>query len=226
MAKKNSRQFYKENIKKNVKSNALRARLEVDAYRGGLSEKELRSLRRSLAKTANQRIVRLERASSKITGEKYSEYGAIDLVREYLGDRRRYSESANYGDISRVRRDIYSLQTFLASKSSTVQGQREIEMNRVKKFTSGDWGRGNRSAIASASNKDFYDFLKSNTFKELTKIFTSEQIVEYYDSLRTANDGQETMEKFEEAFTAFQNEQVSVNLKNLSKILGVKPLKE
>lgn len=225
MAKRNSRRFYKQNVD-NIKNESLRQNLSVDAYRGGLSEGDLRSLRRKLAKTANQRMVRLERAESPITGEKYSEYGAIDLVKEYLGDRRRYSEQLNYGDISQVRRDIYSLQTFLASKSSTVKGQREIERKRIETFSKGRWGAGERSAIQSASNKDFYDFLSSSTFRELGKMFASEQIVEMYDNMRVSNSHEEVVEKFSQAYESFKGKETQVNIKNLSKILGTKPLKE
>lgn len=228
MAKRtsNRRPYYPQNVE-HIKNKKLKQRLQVDAYRGGIYHEDLRALRRTLAKTANQRMVRLERAESAVTGEKYSEFGAIEIAKEYLGDRHRFSEQLNYGDIAQVRRDIYALQTFLASKSSTVAGQKAIEKKRIETFSSGKWGTGNHSAIADASNKQFYDFLNSKVFSELSGLFTSEQIIEYYDALRTGNTShKEVMQKFEEAYASFQNKESAVNLKNLAGMIGTKPLKE
>ena len=141
--------------------------------------KELNTIRRTLAKRANQRLVRLERAYSSITGESYATYGAIDYAREYLQKigRNRFSEKKDYtDDFNLLRIEILQLQKFLSSKSSTVLGQREIEQKRIKSFES--------KGIRFSGNKEFYDFLNSKDYSDLTKQFDSDKIVEYYDLAR------------------------------------------
>ena len=68
---------------------------------------------------------------------------------------------------------------------------REIEQKRILSFESGKWGtKWKKTGIPNkplhfTSNKEFYDFLNSETFKGLVSTgFTSEQIVELYDSAR------------------------------------------
>lgn len=143
------------------------------------SAEELNSIRRTLAKRANQRIVRLERAYSNITGESYASYGAIEYARDYLQKigRNRFSEKKDYtDDFNLLRREILQLQKFLSAQSSTVYGQREIEQKRIKSFED--------KGIRFASNREFYDFLNSKDFADLTKQFDSDKIVEYYDLAR------------------------------------------
>lgn len=212
------RPYYAQNVQANVKNQSLKAKLQVDPYRDAMTESELRELRRSLAKVANQRIVRLERAQSAVTGESYASYGAIDLVNEYLKGRKRYSESLKYGTKHDVQRDIISLQTFIASKSSTVAGQKDIEKKRIATFE--------KKGVHFASNREFYDFLKSSTFRELSKTFDSNQIVEFYEQVRQGDaSGQVAQEAFDEALQAFRSKQAPANLKSLAALLGVAPLK-
>ena len=67
----------------------------------------------------------------------------------------------------------------------------EIEQKRISSFESGKWGtKWKKTGIPNkpihfASNKEFYDFLNSETFKGLVSSgFTSEQLIEMYDSAR------------------------------------------
>lgn len=170
--------------------------LTIDAYSDTLSHLDLQDIRRKLAKRANQRILRLERGSSKVTGERWNTFGAVISVYDYLDRQKkgrvRFSESkTSISDINKLAREITVLQGFLLSKSSTIKGMKEIEEKRISTFESGKWGRKwkrkgilNR-ALHFSSNKEFYDFLNSETFSGLVKSgFTSEQLVELYDSTR------------------------------------------
>lgn len=170
--------------------------LTADVYRGSYSLDELQRMRRALAKRANQRIVRLERGSSKVTGEKWNTFGAVTDVYDYLNKqkegRTRFRETAKaLTDSQSLKREITVLQGFLGRKTSLVSGMQEIENKRIATFESGKWGtkwkkRGvvNRP-LHFASNKEFYDFLNSETFKGLVSTgFTSEQLIELYDSAR------------------------------------------
>ena len=178
------------------KSVKVKDDLTADVYRGGYSLDELQRIRRSLAKRANQRIVRLERAESKVTGEKLNTFGAVTEVYDYLNrqkaGRTRFRETANaLTDSQELKREITVLQGFLGSKSSLVSGMKEIEEKRISSFESGKWGtKWKKTGIPNkplhfTSNKEFYDFLNSETFKGLVSTgFTSEQIIELYDSAR------------------------------------------
>lgn len=178
---------------KNVK---VKEDLTADVYRGTYSIDELQRMRRTLAKRANQRIVRLERGESKITGEKWNTFGAVLDAYDYLNKqkegRKRFRESKNaMTDAQDLKREITVLQGFLGRKSSLVSGMKEIEQKRLSSFESGKWGLNwKKKGILNkplhfTSNKEFYDFLNSETFKGLVSTgFTSEQIIELYDSAR------------------------------------------
>ena len=181
---------------KQAKTVKVKEDLTADVYRGSYSLDELQRMRRALAKRANQRIVRLERGESKVTGEKWNTFGAVTEVYDYLNrqkpGRTRFRETAQaFTDPQALKLEITVLQGFLGRKSSTVSGMKEIEQKRMSSFETGKWGRKwKKNAILNkplhfASNKEFYDFLNSETFKGLVSTgFTSEQLVEMYDSAR------------------------------------------
>lgn len=172
--------------------------LTADVYRGSYSYDELQRMRRALAKRANQRMVRLEREKSPVTGESYKTYGAITEAYFYLNKqkegRRRFREQLNaFTDIETIRREITVLQGFLGRKTSLVSGHRDIERKRLETFGTGKWGtKWKKTGIPNkplhfANNKEFYDFLNSESFKGLVSTgFTSEQLVELYDSARVS----------------------------------------
>lgn len=211
---------------------ALPADIEADVWRGGQSYGELQELRRRLAKRANQRLVRLERATSDVTGESYASYGAADIAYEYLQQqgRNRFSEvmgkdPAGRSDVNALRREITTLQSFLSAKSSTVAGQREIEKKRMSTFETGGWGKSGKGApLQFSSNKDFYDFLNSSAFRELSGVFDSDQIVEIYDKSRALHNGEheETMRIMNKTLYDFRHGRIKTNLKNLQRRMGVK----
>ncbi len=167
---------------------------DVSVYNGTRTVKELQEIRKVLAKRANQRIVRLERAISPITGESYASYGAIDLIKVMLKQqgRNRISESLNWtDDVRRLKREISAIQNFLNSKTSTVKGQRSAEEKRAQTFESGKWKNleemfGNeattlRKKIQNARNEEFYRILGSASFRALKKLYPSEQLIDLVD---------------------------------------------
>lgn len=170
--------------------------LTADVYRSSYTLHELQRMRRSLAKRANQRILRLERTSSKITGEKWNTFGAVLDVYEYLNrqkeGRTRFRETKSaLTDTQALKREITVLQGFLGRKSSLVSGMKEIEQKRVSTFETGKWGsKWKKTGVPNkplhfGNTKEFYDFLNSETFSSLVSTgFTSEQLVELYDSAR------------------------------------------
>lgn len=165
---------------------------DFDPYERGVSMDELLKVRRQLAKVMNQRMVRLEQTKSPITGESY-DFGAYDLMEDYLEKqgRRRFSEvlkPKKTGDDGtrpwskrEIQSEILRLQRFEAMKSSRVAGMREIEQKRIATFTSATAGNTKALDEAVVTTKDFYDFLNSSTFEEITRTFDSEKLVEEYN---------------------------------------------
>lgn len=148
------------------------------------SMEALQVVRRKLAKRANQRMVRLERSASPITGKAYH-VGAYDIAQAELGDRKRFSESLNYlTDITELKKEIGQIQAFLNAKSSTVSGNVEIEEKRIATLT--DLGRDEEGhtpiSEATARSAGFYDFISSKAFIYLSeKQVDSEGLQEIYD---------------------------------------------
>lgn len=208
-----------------------------DVYRGSYTIKELQTMRRKLAKRANQRMVRLERAESAITGEKFNTFGAIIDAYNYLERQRgknRFQEKLNALDTqSDLKREITVLQGFLGRKSSTVAGMKDIENKRINTFESGKWGSYAKTGIPNApikfaSNKEFYDFLSSDTFSGLVNAgFTSEQIVEIYEQAREKepNDSDKIAQNLANALADFRAKG-NANLKDLRKKMGVSRVKK
>lgn len=182
-----------------------------------MSTKQLINLRVKYAKRANQRLVRLERSESPVTGKPYTA-GAYDLAVQYIKTTRedhsgkmRFSESANYTkyeeetgetayDMYRIKRDILEMQRFLAAKSSTVSGNREIERKRIDTFAE----QGISAEVASSDA--FYDFLNSNAYEYFTaNQFESETIVDIYNLYREAG---VTARNIQEAFNKLKAQSI------------------
>ena len=109
------------------------------------SVKELQQARRQMAKTANQRMVRLESHKSAVTGEAYT-WGAHELAQEYLRNkgrrgrkgRLRYNENMTaYKTKAELQAEINELQAFLKARTSRYGEQKKIEKARIEKFESG-----------------------------------------------------------------------------------------
>lgn len=193
--------------------------LNTDFYhtRGATRKYDINQVRRQLAKAANQRMRRLEKEVSPITGNTYS-FGAYDIAQEYLAtkDKTRFSEALGLDrDLYDIIREITVLQGFLTSKSSTVRGQRAIEQKRVQTFVS----KGIPESVAAS--KEFYEFLSSSTFTNLSKAFSSETLVEEFD--RLAEEGA-TGEDIMKGFQEFEAQPGRKGFKDLVNTLNAKVL--
>ena len=205
----------------------------VNIWSGNRSREELLKIRRSAAKAANERMVRLERGESLVSGEKLDSFGVIEQTREYIrssiNDRRsfatsqgrkfrepkalRFSETLNQNhleNLNDIKREIAEIQHFLNSKSSTVQGMHDIERKRIAKFE--------EHGITFSTNKEFYDFFKSDIYKDFVEnYYSSETLVELYQSARElGKDG--TPYSHREIIEAMQNyrEEAAINKKKLT----------
>ena len=166
--------------------------LNRDVYRQSISTSELRDLRNRLARVANQRLRAIEKASSNISGQAFTEYGAYEKAEEYLErfGKRRFkakdtTNSKNKMSRSELQREVVELQGFLNSKTSTVRGYRAVERQRIRAFQ--------EKGIKFSDTKEFYDFLNSGEFAGLRKALSSDKIVEKYDEMREGMTHDEVM---------------------------------
>lgn len=80
---------------------------------------------RRAAKTANSRLLRLER--------KGRTKGAYAMAMQNLGDRKRFKENPKSLTIQQLRREYVSLRDFISAKTSTIQGQNAADELRYAK---------------------------------------------------------------------------------------------
>lgn len=165
---------------------------ELNFYSTQISVETLEIVRRRLAKRSNQRMVRLERSVSKISGEAYH-IGAYDMAQEYLREQKntdkknlRFSEklsqrnAEDFESETEYRQyllnEVAHLQSFLTGKSSTTRGNREIEAKRVETFKNAGISE------AVATSKSFYNFITGAAYKFLdNRIQDSERLQELFD---------------------------------------------
>lgn len=216
----------------------LQTLIETNYNTKAYSVKELQAVRRQMAKAANQRMVRLETNFSPITGEAYT-WGAHEHAQKYLKKKNRrgeegklrYNEKATAIKTKRDLQDeINELQAFLSAKTSRYGEQKKIEKARIETFESGKWGgteeQPNGRKLKFASTKQFYDFLSSKLFKDLSKTFTSEQVVELYDAAVTKEQGahDKVVAEMQAEYDRFQNSDIEagvLTLREMEELFGV-----
>lgn len=204
---------------------------ELNFYSSSVSVETLEIVRRRLAKRANQRMVRLERSKSPISGEAYH-IGAYDVAQDYLRTRNRkdaenlrFSEKLSQrqqGETDKEYRykileDIANMQTFLTSKSSTVKGNKSIEAARVASFEKMGISR------ETASSKSFYNFMTSKAYKYLNEqAIDSDRLQEIFDYYvdndkrgMTAKDFQQVADEYHDWLTSPENADKQVKYKDL-----------
>lgn len=208
---------------------------ELNFYSSNISIETLEVVRRRLAKRSNQRLVRLERSVSPVSGKSYH-LGAYDMAQEYLKEQKdtdkanlRFSETLSQRSRKDFENDteyrqylldeVAALQSFLTSKSSTVKGNRDIEQKRIKSFE--------KAGISKnvASSKGFYDFITSSAYKFLdARQISSDKLQDLYDyytdpdSTRaiSAEDFQRVADLYEDWLNEPANSKKTVKLKDLA----------
>lgn len=134
-----------------------------------LSAASAASVLRQLAKRANQRLVRLERA-----GQTQYAYG---IAKKYLRDigRNRFAETdKRIKNLTRsqLTGEINAAIEFLTAKTSTLSGIKAVQKSAVDRL---------RAMGYNADNGDFFVFLKSDEYKAAVKKLPSTQIFEQLD---------------------------------------------
>lgn len=134
-----------------------------------LSAASAASVLRQLAKRANQRLVRLERAGQ-------TQY-AYRMAESYLKDfgRKRFAEtSARIKKLTKaqITGEINAAIEFLTAKTSTLSGIKAVQKDSVERL---------RGMGYDVDNGDFFEFLKSDEYKAAVKKLPSKQIFEQLD---------------------------------------------
>lgn len=134
-----------------------------------LSAASAASVLRQLAKRANQRLVRLERA-----GQTQYAYG---IAKKYLQDigRNRFAETEKRIKNltkSQLTSEINVAIEFLTAKTSTLSGIKAVQKSAVDRL---------REMGYNVDNGDFFAFLKSDEYKAALRKITSDEIMRQLD---------------------------------------------
>lgn len=134
-----------------------------------LSAASAASVLRQLAKRANQRLVRLERASQ-------TQY-AYGIAKKYLQDigRNRFAETEKrIKNLTRsqLTSEINAAIEFLTAKTSTLSGIKAVQKSAVDRL---------RAMGYNVDNGDFFAFLKSDEYKAALRKITSDEIMRQLD---------------------------------------------
>lgn len=159
-------------------------------YKGALSianAEDLRPVVRRAAKAANQRLLRLERKGYR--GAAY----AIAQKRLAQSGRIRFKERTGKMNIAELRTEYARLRDFLAAKSSTISGKRNIDDKRYQTaiargfsgtfedFTDLSIRLWTESVEALYSSDVIYDVLLSNDDDEINYIIEKAKSAEFLD---------------------------------------------
>ena len=194
---------------------------------------QVAELRRKLAKRANQRLVRLERAKlNDEAGTRASDLApaqyAYEQIRRIRGEgRRRFNENrlAPGNDPQQQRMELKVLQDFLGQKGSRA--------GQVKRQVSKTQATFAERGITISSYKSFYNFLNSANFSFLvSQGFDSETIIEM---LQEAKTNKTSFKKIDEIITEYvkyveeeksANEEYQPSDKELAERLGISLIDE
>lgn len=207
-------------------ANRLQAARDFNPYEKGVTKEDLQRIHRQLAKVMNQRMVRLEQAKSKVTGESYT-FGAYEKMQDYLEASGRTTKRKEGGlrfderlntkmSMRQLRKEIRAMQGFEASPSSRVAGMKQIENKRIETFKQ----KGLDPKVVS--DKDFYDFMNSSTFERLRHMMDSDQINEDYN--RKAEEGY-TADEIIKALDDYLSTAKRVSVKGMRRSLNMKLVK-
>ena len=143
---------------------------------------------------ANSCLPRGNRHLEKADIENHA-YKEAEFYNEGVGrDKNRFYRGIKFNSGDDLYNALQNEVHFLNSKVSTVEGATESDVKRINKFTEKGikipWGK----------EKEFYDFMSSKQFGDLSKFADSDQIAETYTDAREVG---EDVKKINDAFSEF-----------------------
>ena len=161
----------------------------------GMSEQEKIYASQKLAMISNKRIKELEKNEVH--------YGAITKAEHYNNATGRknntFYRGAKFNNIRDLNIHIQHEIEFLTSKTSTMEGIKKIEIAKLGKF------REKGVNIPKGKEKEFFDFLSSNQFKNISKYADSNQVLQTFADARKIDTDVDEINK---AFTEFMNGEI------------------
>ena len=190
---------------------------------------QVEELRRKLAKRANQRLVRLERADLG-TGETLADLSTAQYAYEQIAQIRKQAagtgskvktssqrfRETKVKDAMSARQELYVLQSFLGQRMSRVAPAKKAINKTARYFL--------ERGVSVGSYKSFYNFLNSRMFDELKKQgISSDDLIEYYTK---AHESGKTFKEIDKIISAYIKENAggevsTVTAKGLAQSLGV-----
>lgn len=142
----------------------------------GMSDKEIIYATQEASKQANKQLRRLEK--EHLT--KFA-YEVADHYNQSKGrPNNRFYQGGKYKNIKDAIIHIQNVSNFLHSKTATPEGYKQIAIDRLNRF------REKGINIPQGKEKEFYDFLSSEQFKNLGKYADSNQVIETFVDARNA----------------------------------------
>lgn len=154
--------------------------IAIDPNRATLQE--LQGAVRTLAKRANQRLVRLERAKQEGKSDTYGAAYAASM--EYLAasGRTRFKERTGKMTANELRREYIKIQSFLSRKESTQTGRKEMARNRYNTY---------KAAGFKGSFNDFNEYARRLWSAANVAKYGSETIYQVFTAARGGSWGKQ-----------------------------------
>ena len=137
----------------------LRARAKLGGEKGKKALEEMIARNNALAKVANQRLSRLEKAGFT----RYAYDRAISYTESEFGMTRFTTSREKLADIADLQINIQEMSKFIDSAASTVSGNRAIDLSIVNTF------RDKGVNIPAGKENEFLDLIASDEFEMLKK---------------------------------------------------------
>lgn len=162
----------------------------------GMSEKEKIYASKEASKQANKQLKELEKE-----GLTKFAYSVADQYNQTTGrNKNRFYTGGKFKKEKDIKIHMENVQAFLISKTATPEGYKQISIDRLNAF------RAKGVDIPKGNEKEFYDFLSSEQFKNLGKYADSNQVIETFVDARNAGVDADTINK---EFINFMNADLS-----------------
>lgn len=134
---------------------------------------ELKQMYKLLSHRADQRLVELEKLSSKYGyGDilNYAYRGAMWDIRQIRGEGSKRFRTSNVEswDVRTLRANINRVQSFLDADTSTIGGIKSVERRKIESF--------NKTTGLNLTREEFIRFIESKQFEKMINLFGSSQI--------------------------------------------------
>ena len=185
----------KNNKTRNIEYEKVDNKIVIDSNLvNNISENNLNNELRRLTKIANSRIERLEKEQARTNREIHS----LEKVKGMLNGKNRFYTGTKYTKKQAIE-TLHKLEKFLNYRTSTITGLHNLDDEKIQYFEE-------MTGIKIKSRKDFWDFLSSSQFKNMSKYADSNQIVE--DFVQAMDEGF-SLDEIAKTYNEFENTNIT-----------------